>query len=1017
MKFTEICIRRPVLACVLNLVLIVIGVVSYQHIEVRYFPNIPHPVATVSVNYSGASASLMESSVTTILEGALADVPNVDYSDSSSSANTSTINLYFNLSGDFDQEVNIVRDKVSGAKSKLPAAADPPTVTIGGVERPVLNLGFVSDKISQDDIRNYIVKYIQPELANVAGVGAVWVYGSSNYAIRIWLKPERMAALGITADSIVNTLNANNVNFPAGSILDPQRTFSVISNIQLQTPEQFGALIVKAVNGKPVYLRNIADVMWAPQDLQAQPMLINGKPGIDVEVRPRFGENPITVAKHVRQALAVIDKNLPKDLRVIVTYDQSQFLESSIDETGMAIIYAVILVILVVLLFLGSLRAAIIPIITIPLCLVDAFGVMTLLGFSLNVMTLLALVLAIGLVVDDAIVMLENIHRHIEKGLDVVSASIKGSREIAFAVIAMTITLAAVYAPIGFATGLSAVVFREFAFTLAGVVIISGFVALTLSPVMCSRILSQQTKETRLQHWVDHRFSLFADYYKKTLRMIIGVKRWVVVVLIVIALLGYVFYRAMPGEFVPQEDIGYFTTSVTPPTSASQDYINRQMLILDKLYAKEPGIAYYASFMLQGGPTNFITLKPWSERTQTQDEILATLKTEMAAVPGVTAYPVVPAPIDFGGDPDDNDMTLQIMTVESYEDLDKTLQKIAAILKKYPGLSNVDDTLKFNNQQYNVTLNRNMIGNLGIDPQAVADAMSILLGGKHVTDLMLGNRSYQVIVQMQKKELENFQGFNKLYLPTQTPGQVVPLVNLVRLTPGIGQATLNHFNRMRSGSITAQISPGYSEQDVVSYINKALPTILTSSNSYTFSGKIKQFLESQGDMAGMFLLSIIFIYLILAATFESFIDPFVILLAVPLSFVGALVVLRLAGGTINLFTNIGMITLVGLIAKHGILITQFANTLREEGLSLVDAVVEAAAIRLRPILMTTAAMILGSIPLVLATSPGTVSHRQIGWVIVGGLFFGTFFSLIVVPIAYLYLSKLKRKSVFNVDPV
>lgn len=1011
MRFTEVCIRRPVLACVLNLILIVIGVVSYQRIEIRYFPEVPKPVATVSIDYPGASAALMESSITNIVEGALSDVPNVNYMTSSSTSSRTRINLYFNLSGDFDQEVNAVRDKVASVKSRLPTSIESTSVTVGGVERPVLNLGFSSTKLSQALMRNYVIQYIQPALSNVTGVGAVWVFGSSDYAMRVWLKPERMAALGITADDVVNTLNANNVDFPAGSVLDPQRTFSVISDIQLKTPQQFGALIVKSVKGSPVYLRNIAKIAWAPSALQQSPMLINGKPGIDVEVRPRFGENPIVVAGKVRQALKRIRARLPKGMQVEVTYDQSTFLRSSISETGMAIFYAVILVILVVLLFLGSFRASFVPIITIPLCLIDGFGVMYLLGFTLNIMTLLALVLAIGLVVDDAIVMLENIHRHIEEGMDAISASIKGSKEIAFAVIAMTITLAAVYAPIGLAQGVSAVVFREFAFTLAGTVIISGFVALTLSPVMCSRILANNAKENKFQQRLERIFSVLANRYKVFLKYVISMRIWVILMLLVVALLGYFLYLAMPGEFVPQEDIGYFTTTVIPPSGSSIKYINRQMGILDKLYAKEAGIAYYASFVLQGGPTSFVSLKPWHERDETQNQILAKLKKEMAAVPGVTAYPVIPSAVDLG-DTDSNDMTLQVMTMGTYKALDKQMEKITAALKRYPGLTDVEDNLKFNSQQYKVNLNRQMIGDLGVNPQDVADAMSTMLGGKHVTDVMKGNRSYSVLVQMQKQDLENFQGFSKLYLTTKNPGQTVPLVNLVTLTPAIGQSTLSHYNRMRSGSITGQFMPGYSEQDVVNYVNKVVPGMLTSNQSYTFSGKIKQFLDSQGSMTYMFILSVIFIYLILAATFESFIDPFVILLSVPLSFVGALLVLKLAGGTINLFTNIGMITLVGLIAKHGILITQFANTLQQEGYNLVDAVVESASIRLRPILMTTAAMILGSLPLAFASGPGTISHQQIGWVIVGGLFFGTFFSLVVVPIAYIYLSRLKSKKVY-----
>lgn len=1007
MKLTELCIRRPVLAAVINLVLVVIGIVTFQRITVQYFPTIPHPVVTVSTSYQGASADLMETQVTNIIEGALSSVAGVDYMTSSSSTNSSSITIYFNMSSDFDEEVSNVRDKVASVRQRLPSNVTPPIVSTGGVERPVLNLGFYDDHKNQEQVRDYIVRFIQPTLAEVQGVGAVWVFGSGDYALRIWLNSEKMAALGVTVADVVAMLNANNVNFPAGQVLEPDRIFTVISDVQLKTPEEFANLIITDQGGKPIFLKDVAQVQWGNSNLQESPMLINGKNAIDVEVRPRFGENPIEVAKQVRLTLKQIETNLPQGMHVFVTYDQSYFLKSALDETELAVLYAVILVMIVIYLFLGSLRGTLIPIITIPLCLIDVFGVMILLGFTLNIMTLLAMVLAIGLVVDDAIVVLENIYRHVEHGISPFEAAIKGANEIAFPVISMTLTLAAVYAPIGFAQGLSAVVFKEFAFTLAGAVIISGFIALTLSPMMCSKIVKAHIKENKLQLYLTRLFSHLSTHYRRYLTAIVHHRRWIVLAWVILAALGFLFYLNMPAEFIPEEDIGYFTTTVKPPSGASVHYIDQQMAKLDAFYKAEPAIAYYATFVLGNGPTSFVSLKPWGERKQSLQQVLDTLAPQLSSVPGVTAYTQVPSAIDFGNT-DDNDMTLQIMTTQSYEHLALMMEKLVEVIKQYPGLQQVEDNLKFNNQQYKVSLKRDAIGTYNVNPQDVANTLTTMLGGSHVTDVMLGNRSYNVMVQMQKEDLENFQGIDKLYVPTAN-GSVVPLANLVALTPSIGQISMSHFNRLRSGSITAQFAPGYTGSDIVSYMASVVPKYIGPTERYAFSGRITQYLSSQGNMSSLFILSIIFIYLILAAQFESFIDPFVILLSVPLSIVGAMLVLWCAGGTLNLYTNIGMITLVGLIAKHGILITQFANTLREQGLPLLESIVEAAVIRLRPILMTTAAMILGSIPLALASGPGSISHRQIGAVIVGGLFFGTFFSLIVVPVAYYYLSKFKMK--------
>ncbi|MDF2529905.1 MAG: acriflavin resistance rane protein [Gammaproteobacteria bacterium] len=1009
MRLSEICIERPVFATVLSLALIVFGYIGYTHMETRYFPYVEEPYAQVSVHYDGASPDLMESQVTSYLENALINVDGVSSVSSTSTYNYSHIYLNFDPGSNMIKEMGDVRTAVSSVTDKLPTNADPAVITSGGVERPVLNIGFMDNQLTPAQIRDYITQAIVPTLLNLPGMGGAWIYGANEYAMRVWLDPQKMAALGVTVMDIQNTLQNNNIDFSGGAIQGKDRTHSIVANTQLHSVQQFANLIVRDTNGQIIRLKDVANVELGSSSLQDSPMRINSQPGIDLELRPLNTANPITVANEAKKALSHLQKILPSGMTMLVTYDQSIFLKKAIQESFTTLFEAIVLVMLVVFLFLGSVRAALVPIATIPVCVVGVFGVMLICGFSVNVMTLLAIILAIGLVVDDAIVVLENVHRHIQEGLRPMEAAFAGSKEIGFSVVAMTLTLAAVYAPTGFMSGFSATVFREFAFTLAGAVLISGFVALTLTPMMCSRVLKPHEHLSKFELTLEKIFKYLNGGYERVLSAVL-LRRWrVVISLCVIAVLGYFVYLTVPQSFIPKEDIGYFNVNVQSPPGSTIDYTDGFMHQLEGLYQQTPQILSYAAFISAGSATNFVTMQPWGDRRLSTDQVIEKL------MPAINQIPIlidvsVPDPINYGNNTSGAAVQIHIMTTDnSYDNLEKSIDKLMTVFSSYPGMTNVNTTLKFDNQVYNASFNRNQAASLNVSLQDVADTISTMLAGKHITDIQQGDQMYPVLVQMNIQDLSNFNGFlNNTYVRNAN-NQMIPLSNLVNLTSGIRQSNLNHYNRMRSADITAEIAPHYDLGEVTRYVQQQLAQNLTSKQSYAFDGLIQAYLTSSGTMLNLFILSLVFIYLVLAAQFESFVDPLIILLSVPLCIVGALATLKITGGSLNLYTNIGLITLVGLITKHGILITQFANVRLKSGDSLMDAIRHAAVTRLRPILMTTCAMVLGALPLAFASGPGSVSHQQIGWVIVGGMVFGTFFSLIVVPVAYYIMAPLDHK--------
>ena len=1009
MSLSHICIKQPVLAIVLSLIIAILGFVGFLQLQLRFYPDLIMPIVTISTNYTGASAELMESQVTTMMENALAGINNIDTIASTSRTGNSSITVTFRLGGNFDSEAANVRDAISSIRDKLPTTIDPPTITVGTPGQELIDIGITDRYKSATEIRDYTNAYLKPLFQQIAGVGTLGVVGSSDYAVRIWLDPLKMAALNLTVTSVQTALTSNNIYFSGGYISTDDKNYSIVSNTQLKSLDEFRKVIIKKTPNATIRLSDIADVTLGTTSLQTTPMIINGQPGVKIYIDPLQSANPITVAHAILDQLQIIQKQLPPGMKANVIYNQATYLEGSINETVKAVFEAVLLVILIIFLFLGSLRTTIIPIVTIPLSLIGVLALIDWMGFSLNVMSLLAMVLAIGLVVDDAIVMVENIHRHIENGQTPMQAALLGSKEIFYAIIAMSITLVAVYAPIGMVQGVDSVLFKQFAFTLAGAVIISAFIALSLTPMMSAYLLVQSNHVSKFEIFIDHSFQKINAAYKHLLGWVLNHKKIIFACLAALAVIGYLLFKTMPSEFLPQEDYGLVDVSVSEPSGSNLQYTEYYMQKIGQIMKNIPDVESMYTQVNTSSISIRSILLPLGQRKESTQTIINQLNAKFALIPGVTALAYMPDVVDYGDT--GSDITYNLLTTSDYTTLLPSISKLMTSLKNNPLMESVDTNLRYDAQEYSVTINRDLAASLGVSLQDISTTMSTMLSGNHMSDVQAGTQSYQVLVQIKQSELSSLDAVKHIYMASAPDEngiiQMVPLSSLISIKPIIAQGSLTHFNRMRSGYINVRLDPGYSESQAISYLNDHLTGVINENVHGLFSGKAKEFIESAGTMTNIVILAFIFIYLVLSAQFGSFIDPFIILFAVPFSIVGALFFLWLTGGSINLYSEIGMVTLIGLISKHGILITQFINEQRSPDKSIHDTIIEGATIRLRPILMTTAAMVFGTLPLVFSTQAGSVGRHQIGCVIVGGLLCGTFFSLLVVPMMYSVLARFK----------
>ncbi|MDH4426707.1 MAG: efflux RND transporter permease subunit [Acidovorax sp.] len=1028
MQLAEISIRRPVFATVLSLLVLLIGAVSFTQLSVREYPKIDEPVVTVTVRYAGASAEVIESQVTKPLEDSIAGIDAVDVITSISRAEQSQISVRFRLEKDADNAAAEVRDRTARVRNRLPNAVDEPVIAkVEADASPVMWLAFSSETRSPLEINDLVNRIVKPRLQTVTGVADVPIYGERKYAMRVWLDPERLAGYRLTTQDVEDAIRRNNLELPAGRIESQQREFSVTSQTDLTTASQFANVVIRTVNGFPVRIRDVARVEEGAASDRSR-VRLNGREAISVGVIRQATANPLELSKGVRAMLPTLKADLPADIGIDIANDNSLFIDRSIKSVYTTIAEAVVLVALVIFVFLRTFRASIIPIITIPVSLVGSFALMSLAGFSINTLTLLALVLAIGLVVDDAIVMLENIYRHIEEGLDPFSAAIKGAREIGFAIVAMTLTLVAVYAPLAFTPGRTGRLFVEFALALAGAVVVSGFVALTLSPMMCSLLLKHNPKPNWFDRSMERWLTALSNGYGRLLRWVVTARwgagkegsggglrgavfqaRWLVVAVMVASGAALVVvYPGMRQELSPIEDRGTILASVTAPDGATLDYTNRYALELEKIGQTYP--EFDRVFANIGNPTVaqgsvIYRTVDWEDRTRTTLELARELQPKVAGLPGVSAFLITPPSLGQGFR--SRPLTYVIQTSDSYENLSKVAQAFMTEMAQNPGIIGPDVDLRLNKPELRIEVNRERAADLGVSVEVVAKAIETMLGGRTVTRYKRDAEQYDVIVQTEARGRTTPENIDTIYVRGRNEA-MIPLSSLVNVKESVSPRELNHFGQRRSATITANLSPDYSLGEALNFMDATAAKVLKPGYTTDLNGTSREFKSSQGALGIVFVLALVFIFLVLAAQFESFIDPLVIMVSVPLSMIGALLALKWSGGSINVYSQIGLITLVGLITKHGILIVEFTNQLREQGMEMVDALVKASAQRLRPILMTTGAMVLGAIPLALATGAGAETRTQIGWVIVGGMSLGTLLTIFVVPTMYTLFA---RKSV------
>ena len=1005
MVLSDISIKRPVLATVMSLIIILIGLISYQRLTVREYPNIDEPVVNVDTTYPGASAEIIESQVTQPLEESLAGIEGIDILTSTSRAERSQVTIRFTLDREPNEAANDVRDRVSRVRGQLPDEIQEPVISkVEADAQPIIYLAFSGDRHEPMDITDYADRYVKDRLQNIPGVANVRIFGERRFSMRIWLDRTRLAAYNFTPADVESALRNQNLEVPSGRIESKTREFTVLAETDLKTSDEFEAIILGMFDGYPVRLGDVGRAELGPES-ERTVVRFKGDTAVALGVVKQSTANPLDISARVRAMLPQIEESLPEGMKVAVAYDSSVFIDRSIKNVFQTIGEAILLVALVIFFFLRSVRSTLVPLVTIPVSLIGAFALMLLFGFSINTLTLLAMVLAIGLVVDDAIVMLENIHRHIEEGMPPVKAAFKGSREIAFAVIAMTLTLAAVYAPIGFMEGRTGRLFTEFALTLAGAVIVSGFVALTLSPMMCSKLLRHREHHARIYTVIENGIEAMTSGYGRLLEKAL-VWRWMIVgvMLISVVVAGGLFTQ-INSELAPTEDRGVILGIGIAPEGSTVAYTDSYARRMEQVYSQTEDVRGY--FVVTGFPVvsqiiSFLPLTDWAERDRRQQEITRELQPKLfGGIPGIMAFPINPP--SLGQSAIDKEVQFVIQTSASYDKLQELTSQILDEARQWPGFINLDSDLKLNKPQIAVNVDREKVFAVGSQVSIIGRTLETLLGGRQVTRFKREGKQYDVIVQVDETDRNTPGDLSDIYVKGNN-GSMVQLSNLVSFKETVAPKELNHFNQLRAAKITASLAPGFTLSSALDQLEGIASRVLPADAVTDYDGPSREFKKSSAGLYITFLFALGFIYLVLAAQFESFIDPLIILLSVPLSVTGALLALYLSGGTLNVYSQIGLVTLVGLITKNGILIVEFANQLRDQGQDKMAAVLKASKLRLRPILMTAGAVVLGTLPLALAHGAGAEGRQSIGWVIFGGMSLGTLLTLFVIPVVYQLLA-------------
>ncbi len=1015
MRFTDVFIQKPVLAIVVSLFIALLGLRALFDLNVRQFPEIQNAVITVSTQYFGADAELVQGFITTPLEREVAQAEGIDYLVSTSQAGFSTIQAYLRLDADPNNVLTEVSAQVNKLRSDLPAGSEDPVIQLAvGQQVAAMYLSFFSDILDDSQITDYLVREVEPQLATIPGVQRADILGAGTFAMRIWLDPERMAALGVTGADVRQALNSNNVLSAVGRTKGQMVSVDMTANTDLSSEDDFRRMVVRSENGALVRLEDIAEVELGPESFDAS-VSYNGLDAVFIGVEVSPDANALDVVAEVRAVWdAQIIPRLPEGLQATISYDSTEYIESAISEVVFTIFLALVIVVLVIYAFLGSARSAIIPALAVPLSLVGTFFLMLLMGFSINLLTLLAMVLAIGIVVDDAIIMLENIERQMEQGKSRLDAALIGARQLAWPIVAMSTTLIAVFAPIGFVGGLTGTLFIEFAFTLAATVILSGIVALTLAPMLCSRILRSRRTQSRpkLAAWLDKRFEGLRERFQGLLHGWLNDRHVLALFGLIVLVSCYFLFITSSSELEPQEDSGFIFAIMEADPHATLDLLASNTQRLDRLGEREDTLE--GVFIINGfggggiGSTNQaiagLVLKPWESRDiATQKFLEETVQPFLDRIPGLRAFAVVPPdlPSPGGGGPP---VEFVIGSTEPFENLENFSNQIMERAMQSGRFIFVNSDLNIDKPQENIIIDRELAALMGVDMQQISADLSTMMAGGFVGRFAMDNRSYRVIPQVRRSERLNPEQVGDFFTRNRD-GELVQMAGLIDLEPSVQPQQLRRFQQLNAVTISGVPRPGVTLGEALEILEEAAADILPVTYSTDYGGQSRQFRAEGQQLVVTFFFALIVIFLVLAAQFESFRDAIIMLVTVPMSICGALIFISLGLTTLNIYSQVGLLTLIGLIAKHGILIVEFANQLQNEGRSKREAIEEATSIRLRPILMTTAATVLAMIPLLIASGPGAGARFSIGLVIASGMTIGTAFTLFVVPAMYLYLAR------------
>ena len=1017
MVLSDLSIKRPVLATVMSLLLVVLGIIAFTRLTLRELPNIDPPIVSVGVAYPGASAAVVETRITQVLEDAVSGIEGIETVESRSRNGEASVTIEFSLARDIEAAANDVRDAVSRVMDRMPEEADPPRVEkVESDAEVIIWLNMNSDRFDTLALSDYAERYVVDRLSSIDGVAQVRVGGQQRYSMRVWLDREALAARGLTVNDVETALRRENVELPAGSIESQDRDFTLRVMRGYQEASDFAGLtLAKGADGYLVRLGDVAKVERASAERRAY-FRGNGQPNVGLGIIKTSTANSLDVARNIKAALPAIQSTLPGGTSIFVAFDSTTFIDAAVDRVYMTLIEAVLLVLVVIYLFLGSFRAALIPAVTVPVCLVAAFIALWAFGFTINLLTLLALVLCIGLVVDDAIVVLENVQRRADLGEPPLVAARRGTQQVAFAVIATTAVLAAVFLPVGFMEGNTGRLFRELSVALAAAVIISAFVALTLTPMMCSLLIRPHQEPKGVNKWVQGHLQSLGKGYRRAVERTIGKPLLFGAVLLGSLGLSWFFVQQLPAELAPPEDRGSFFVSVAGPEGAGFDYTVKQMQgveerlfkyigdgqPIDRANTRVPG-GFGAGGEMHTGQA-IVLLKPWNERDISTADLVEKIRGDLASLPGVVARPQVRSGlVRSGGQP------LQIVLGgPDYAELAQWRDRMLARMEANPRLFSADSDYKETRPQLRVVINRERAADLGVSVQEVGRTLESMMGSRRVTTYVEDGEEYDVILQAQRGDRSSPSDLNNLYVRSGTSNTLVPLSNLVTLTELAEPGQFNRYNRLRAITITAGLAPGYTLGEALAWVREVADEELPERAQIDYKGESREYQSASGAVLFTFAMALLIVYLVLAAQFESFLHPLVIMLTVPLAVLGALMGLWAFGSSLNLFSQIGIVMLVGLAAKNGILIVEFANQLRDEGMAIRDAIVEAASVRMRPILMTSIATIVGAVPLVLAGGPGSASRATIGIVIISGVAFSTVLSLFVVPAFYTLLAPYTR---------